>query len=145
MCSIETPRYRASRRYSPISSRGSTTAATPASSSPIRYDAHPRSSWAICRKSTHGNLPCEPSHCTRNYSLILVTVTEIFDTNPTVCAVCGERPGTVRMVFAAGPQRRAAMLCETCATEVRERQTPAKKSPLDEFGHDLTAAAAAGR
>ncbi len=76
---------------------------------------------------------------------ILVTVTEIFDTNPTACAVCGERPGTVRMVFAAGPQRRAAMLCETCATEVRERQAPAKKSPLDEFGHDLTAAAAAGR
>ena len=78
--------------------------------------------------------------------LILVTVTEIFDTNPTVCAVCGERPGTVRMVFAAGPQRRAAMLCETCATEVRERQARSQeKSPLDEFGHDLTAAAAAGR
>ena len=74
-----------------------------------------------------------------------MTVTEIFDTNPTVCAVCGERPGTVRMVFAAGPQRRAAMLCETCATDLRERQAPAKKSPLDEFGQDLTAAAAAGR
>src|SRR3954454_6224008 len=50
------------------------------------------------------------------------------------------------MVFAAGPQRRAAMLCETCATDLRrERQAPAKKSPLDVFGQDLTAAAAAGR
>src|SRR4051812_33267618 len=49
------------------------------------------------------------------------------------------------MVFAAGPQRRAAMLCETCATEGRERQTPKQKSPLDEFGRDLTAEAAAGR
>jgi ATP-dependent Clp protease ATP-binding subunit ClpC len=74
-----------------------------------------------------------------------VIVTEIFDTNPRLCAVCGERPGTVRMVFAAGPQRRAAMLCETCATEVRERQAPKKQSALDEFGRDLTAEAAAGR
>src|ERR1700754_1626257 len=49
------------------------------------------------------------------------------------------------MVFAAGPQRRAAMLCETCATEVRERPTPNKQSALDEFGRDLTAEAAAGR
>src|SRR4051794_21597420 len=49
------------------------------------------------------------------------------------------------MVFAAGPQRRAAMLCETCATDVRERQTPKKQSALDEFGRDLTAEAAAGR
>ena len=39
------------RRYSSISSRGSTTAATPASSSPIRYEAQPRSSWVIWRKS----------------------------------------------------------------------------------------------
>ena len=76
-----------------------------------------------------------------------MTVTEIFDTNPTLCAVCGERPGTVRMVFAAGPQRRTATLCETCATELRERQAPktAKQSPLDEFGHDLTAAAGEGK
>src|SRR3954447_7893381 len=33
-------------------SLGSTTAATPASSSPIRYDAQPRSSCVTCRKST---------------------------------------------------------------------------------------------
>src|SRR6476620_4843285 len=35
-----------------MSSRGSTTAATPASASPIRYEAQPRSSCVICRKST---------------------------------------------------------------------------------------------
>ena len=39
-----------------------------------------------------------------------------FPTPP--CAVCGERPGTVRMIFAAGPQRRAALLCETCAAQM---------------------------
>src|SRR4051794_28963042 len=49
------------------------------------------------------------------------------------------------MVFAAGPQRRAAVLCQTCATEVRERNQPAKRGALDEFGRDLTADAAAGR
>src|ERR687897_299995 len=38
------------RRYSSMSSFGSTTAATPACSSPIRYDAQPRSSWVIWRK-----------------------------------------------------------------------------------------------
>src|SRR4051794_40001535 len=58
--------------------------------------------------------------------------------------MCGERPGTGRMVFAAGPQRRAAVLCESCATEARERK-PAKRGALDEFGRDLTAEAAAGR
>jgi len=82
-------------------------------------------------------------------SAILVVVTEIFDTTPTLCAVCGERPGTVRMVFAAGPQRRTAVLCETCAAEVRERKPAdpkrAPKSALGEFGRDLTAAAKAGR
>ncbi|MDA0139328.1 ATP-dependent Clp protease ATP-binding subunit [Solirubrobacter deserti] len=76
-------------------------------------------------------------------------MTEIFDTTPTLCAVCGERPGTVRMVFAAGPQRRTAVLCETCATDLRERKPAdperAPKSALGEFGRDLTAAAKAGR
>jgi ATP-dependent Clp protease ATP-binding subunit ClpC len=50
----------------------------------------------------------------------------------------------VRMIFAAGPQRRAALLCEQCAAEVG-RQTPRKPGALDEFGRDLTAEAAAGR
>src|SRR5690349_15162123 len=49
-----TPRKRASRRYSPTSRRGSTTAATPARSSPTRYDAQPRSSWISWRKIIAG-------------------------------------------------------------------------------------------
>src|SRR5689334_7887291 len=76
---------------------------------------------------------------------ISVTVTEIFDTTPTLCQVCGERPGTVRMVFAAGPQRRTAVLCETCATELKSRRPSKQEGALDEFGRDLTAEAAAGR
>src|SRR5690349_429424 len=39
-----------------MSSLGSTTAATPALSSPIRYDAQPRSSCVTCRKSTRPSL-----------------------------------------------------------------------------------------
>src|SRR3954467_1949463 len=51
------------------------------------------------------------------------------------------------MIFAAGPRRRAALLCETCAAEVTQGQTKqsAKSGALDEFGRDLTAEAAAGR
>src|SRR4051812_6463348 len=51
------------------------------------------------------------------------------------------------MIFAAGPQRRAALLCETCAADVTQSQSkqPAKAGALDEFGRDLTAEAAAGR
>jgi ATP-dependent Clp protease ATP-binding subunit ClpC len=48
------------------------------------------------------------------------------------------------MVFAAGADRRAAVLCEQCAEEVKSR-TPKRDSALDEFGRDLTADAAAGR
>jgi ATP-dependent Clp protease ATP-binding subunit ClpC len=61
------------------------------------------------------------------------------------CAVCGERPGTVRMIFAAGPQRRAALLCETCAAQVGRQPGRADSSALNDFGRDLTAEAAAGR
>src|SRR4051794_17772155 len=39
-----------------MSSLGSTTAATPAVSSPIRYDAQPRSSCVTCRNSTCATL-----------------------------------------------------------------------------------------
>src|SRR6478752_4291017 len=48
------------------------------------------------------------------------------------------------MVFAAGADRRAALLCEPCAEEVKNR-SPKRDSALDEFGRDLTADAAAGR
>jgi ATP-dependent Clp protease ATP-binding subunit ClpC len=67
-----------------------------------------------------------------------------------VCANCGERPGRVRLVFADGQRRGSVMLCEQCAagaraaapsTEKRSSDTPA----LDDFGQDLTAAAADGR
>ena len=71
-----------------------------------------------------------------------MTVTEIFNTQP--CQACGIRPGTVRMVFAAGADRRAALLCEQCAEEIKNR-SPKKETALDEFGRDLTADAAAGR
>src|SRR3954468_22836733 len=42
---------RARSRYSSIWKRGSTTAASPESSSPIRYEAHPRSSGMSCPNS----------------------------------------------------------------------------------------------
>src|SRR3954452_3790181 len=48
------------------------------------------------------------------------------------------------MVFAAGADRRAAVLCEQCAEEVKSR-SPKRDSALEEFGRDLTADAAAGR
>src|SRR6478752_8114926 len=48
------------------------------------------------------------------------------------------------MVFAAGAERRAALLCEPCAEDVKNR-SPKRESALDEFGRDLTADAAAGR
>jgi ATP-dependent Clp protease ATP-binding subunit ClpC len=73
------------------------------------------------------------------------------------CAVCGERPGTMRVVASDGVQRRAATVCEPCATRLMAAQggvpaptaaatQPQSKTPtLDEFGRDLTAEAAAGR
>ncbi len=69
-------------------------------------------------------------------------MTEIFNTQP--CQVCGQRPGTVRMVFSSGADRRMALLCEQCAEDVKNR-APKKESALDEFGRDLTADAASGR
>src|SRR3954453_17260198 len=133
-----------------MSSSGSTTAARPASSSPTRKEAQPRSSCAICRKITRGNISAawgtRHTVVVARAATISVTVTEIFDTTPQPCAVCGERPGTVRMVFAAGPQRRAAVLCKTCAEELKSRQPKTEPArPLGEFGSDLTAEAAAGR
>ena len=38
------------------------------------------------------------------------------------CAVCGERPGTMRVVASDGVQRRAAMVCEPCATRLMAAQ-----------------------
>src|SRR4051794_27521593 len=72
-----------------------------------------------------------------------------------MCDNCGQRPGTMRVVYGAG---RAGTLCEVCAGQLLaaagqgggparaaaarpESDTPA----LDEFGRDLMADAAAGR
>ena len=68
-----------------------------------------------------------------------------------VCANCRERPGRVRLVFADGERRGSVMLCEQCASggTAAGRRRPASRVPptpaLDDFGHDLTAAAADGR
>src|SRR5262245_7963215 len=76
-----------------------------------------------------------------------------------VCAVCGRRPGTLRMVVATQSGPTQVAMCETCARELTARgaamapadsQTsgsdPQSKTPtLDEFGRDLTADAREGR
>ncbi len=73
------------------------------------------------------------------------------NTSITLCAACGERPGTLRMVVQAGPQRRFAMLCEQCAADVaaaqeqRRQRAPRRPSALEDFGRDLSADAAAGQ
>jgi ATP-dependent Clp protease ATP-binding subunit ClpC len=73
------------------------------------------------------------------------------------CAVCGQRPGTMRVVASDGVQRRAATVCEPCASRLmaaqgggsagvpQQQQKQPKTPTLDEFGRDLTAEAAAGR
>src|SRR5215218_6464069 len=74
-----------------------------------------------------------------------------------VCANCGQRPGSVRVVLAAEGGRRAGALCDVCAREFfavaaaggaapEASSEPQSKTPaLDEFGRDLAAEAAAGR
>jgi ATP-dependent Clp protease ATP-binding subunit ClpC len=73
------------------------------------------------------------------------------------CAVCGQRPGTMRVVASDGVQRRAVTVCEPCANRLMAAQggvpapaaqaadSQSKTPALDEFGRDLTAEAAAGR
>ncbi|UGS36603.1 ATP-dependent Clp protease ATP-binding subunit [Capillimicrobium parvum] len=78
--------------------------------------------------------------------------------NPNVCELCGQRPGTVRMMFSDGMRRRGAVLCEPCARQAVQGAGGAGAMPgagagaptepssaLDEFGHDLTADAREGR
>src|SRR5215218_2131294 len=74
-----------------------------------------------------------------------------------VCANCGQRPGSVRVVLAAEGGRRAGALCDVCAREFfavaaaggaapEASSEPQSKTPaLDELGRDLTADAAEGR
>jgi ATP-dependent Clp protease ATP-binding subunit ClpC len=75
--------------------------------------------------------------------------------NVRLCDICGQRPGVVQVMFAGGAGRRAGLLCERCAREAvaaqqgalpeAGSQTRSKTPALDEFGHDLTAEARAGR
>ncbi|MEA2210450.1 MAG: ATP-dependent Clp protease ATP-binding subunit ClpC [Solirubrobacteraceae bacterium] len=39
-----------------------------------------------------------------------------------LCDVCGERPGVVQIMFAAGGAQRSAVLCESCARELMAQQ-----------------------
>jgi ATP-dependent Clp protease ATP-binding subunit ClpC len=73
------------------------------------------------------------------------------------CDACGQRPGAVRLLYAAGGRRGEAFLCEQCALELqRSGRMPqgagaapqtagGGQSALDQFGRDLTADAAGGR
>src|SRR3954447_16112760 len=67
-----------------------------------------------------------------------------------VCVNCGQRPGTVRMVFNTEAGRRAGTLCEQCARELmnvaaNRGEAQDKTAALDEFGRDLTEDAREGR
>src|SRR5689334_11261059 len=78
-----------------------------------------------------------------------------------VCAACGRRPGTVRVVVATQNGPTPMPLCEQCAHELMARggamasaaapgrargDEPQSETPaLDEFGRDLTAEAREGR
>ena len=82
-----------------------------------------------------------------------------FATAGATCAICGVRPGTMRVVASDGTRNRSAAICEVCARElaagrdpeaaaaaVRRQQDGGSRTPaLDEFGRDLTAEAATGR
>ena len=45
------------------------------------------------------------------------------------CAVCGERPGTMRVVASDGVQRRAATVCEPCANRLMAAQAQGARGP----------------
>jgi ATP-dependent Clp protease ATP-binding subunit ClpC len=89
----------------------------------------------------------------------LPTFESPFATAGVTCAICGMRPGTMRVVASDGTRNRSAAICEVCARElaagrdpeaaaaaVRRQQDGGSDTPaLDEFGRDLTAEATAGR
>src|SRR3954469_7714206 len=76
-----------------------------------------------------------------------------------VCAACGRRPGTIRVVVATRNGPAPMPLCEQCAEQLRASSAamaptdagtrddrPQSETPaLDEFGRDLTAEAREGR
>src|SRR5215213_6925486 len=75
-----------------------------------------------------------------------------------VCAACGQRPGTLRVVVATRNGPAPMPLCQRCARELmasgaamapagsepREEQPQSQTPALDEFGRDLAAEAQAG-
>jgi ATP-dependent Clp protease ATP-binding subunit ClpC len=78
--------------------------------------------------------------------------------SPTLCDVCGQRPGTIGMLVNDGGRRVTAAVCETCAQRISgqmaaaqpgrprgERRTHSDTPALDEFGRDLTEEARHGR
>src|SRR6201991_1300258 len=79
---------------------------------------------------------------------------EPFSAGPKLCSTCGQRPASVRLQYERAGQRAELDVCQPCALRFAQNQgavaaeaaAPTSKTPaLDDFGHDLTAEAAAGR
>ena len=77
---------------------------------------------------------------------------EPFTAGPVLCSACGQRPASVRLQYESAGTRAEIPVCEPCARRFAQTRPPAEpaaptsRTPaLDDFGHDLTADAAAGR
>jgi ATP-dependent Clp protease ATP-binding subunit ClpC len=77
---------------------------------------------------------------------------EPFTAGPQPCSACGQRPASVRLQYERAGRRAALDVCQPCALRLAQNQgaapgdeTTSKTPALDDFGHDLTADAAAGR
>jgi ATP-dependent Clp protease ATP-binding subunit ClpC len=79
---------------------------------------------------------------------------EPFAAGPQLCSVCGQRPASVRLQYERAGRRAALDVCQPCALRLAQSQgepaaeaeAPTSTTPaLDDFGHDLTADATAGR
>src|SRR5919198_4154270 len=75
-----------------------------------------------------------------------------FTAGPVLCSACGQRPASVRLQYESAGTRAEIPVCEPCARRFAQTRPPAEpaaptsRTPaLDDFGHDLTADAAAGR
>src|ERR687887_1109204 len=75
-----------------------------------------------------------------------------FTAGPVLCSACGQRPASVRLQYESAGTRAEIPVCEPCARRFAQPGPPAEpaaptsRTPaLDDFGHDLTADAAAGR
>src|SRR3954462_9668542 len=77
---------------------------------------------------------------------------EPFTAGAQPCSACGQRPASVRLQYERAGQRAEVEVCQRCALRFTQNQgaadasAPKSTTPaLDDFGHDLTADAAAGR